>query len=1602
MSDEISGLAVKIAMDDSSFTQGIQGLKRDLAVIDSEFKVGMTSSEGYGKSLDGLKEKASSLGEKIVVQKEIVQQYSEQLKKSQEALEQQSKTMVDLKEKVDLSKAAWEESKITLGENTEAAMALKKEYQALEQEYSKQEAAVLKNSKAADGYTIQTNKQKSALNSLENELQATSKEIATQSSSWSKVATALEPVGKNMEATGKKMSDVGQTLNWGLTLPIIAVGAAATKMSIDFGTGMAMVGTIADTTQTSMSDLSKGVIKLSDDTGKSATDMTQGLYQAISSGVQTGDALNFMAVASKAAIGGFADTETAVDGLTTVLNSYGMKSSEVNKISNQMIVTQNLGKTTLKELSQEMGNVAPTAAAANVSTKDLFSSLAVLTANGMKTQVAVTSVKAALSNIIKPSAEASAEAEKLGLQFNAAHLKSVGWQTFLEEVATKTNGNTTEMSKLFGSVEALNGVLTLTSSQGMDLYNTSMGQMNSSTNYTNEAFNKMEDTTGAKLTKSFNELKNAGIQLGESMTPIVTEIAKDMQSVANIIDNMSEGQRKLAIDVGLTLAVVGPLLTVTGAFLKSGKVLIDIVGAGASKMAEFSAASKVAGVAVDGAAVATEGLTVGFGAVALAAAPWILGIAAVAGGSYLLYKGLTNETIPSTDLFADKIDTSTKSLGGYGLAADSASAKTIKISDATKQAVGSYMTMDDSVKKNMMNISLNSNNFTTQAKTSVIKNFTDMTNKVGSLNGTMKDKSITDFTNMVTNTGTLSATNKATVIAQYTDMVSKVSGLSQKQKDAVVKNFTDTLTNSVGITKQQADGVVAQFTDMGTKIKAGMDTQEATQLSTMTTFFAKSAALSTTDEARILTDMKTDNNNKKLEVDAYEKQISDIYVAAAAGHRDTTQAEKDQINRTEEAMRVAGVKSLSDDEVQSKVILARMASYGNSITLQQASDVIKNANSQRDKSVAAANSQYDKTVVAIIKQRDETGTISAAQAEALIKDAGNARDKTISAAETQRSTVVSKVTSMNGDVVKSINTTSGEYMSTLDKMKAAWENWIPKVIHFVTDTTNVENKVQASAANAATSTSNAATIKSRGYAEGTTNATLGWHWVGEQGPELMYFEGGEQVINSNASQGILSQANTNTNTNTTTTGNGTSTDFMQQIADTIDQNSDKPAEATKKVAILVSKEVQKVKDDTVAQVKSLNVELDKLNNEETVALRGVKGAKRYAIEDEYNAKEKAVKDEIALRKDQSDKEIAEIKRIGSASKDELTQEIADRKDFVSSVNSLNDEIKDALKAKYTEEETTQEDALNKEITSLSTWKDDSEKIINDVYATKEQDIVDSSNAQIAALQAESDALDEQTAAESRASTQAGYTDKISDLKSQITYSHDDYDKAQLEKQLSQEQSDYQKELNSEAVSDKKVALKAQQDAIQIDADKQKAQLEILKQAELNNITSIYNAQNDSLNNQLVVLKSFYVNKLTDANLNAEAEKMVMQNNQNDIITLLNSYGDQYKQAGQTLGEMLADGFQPAIDSMKSEISSIINQLAASRSSAISALQTANAEVVTSSSLYPNTVLSSSNSIANNNSKNTVNNIAITSPVAQTPSQQTSSMTSTLRQLAYII
>ena len=509
----------------------------------------------------------------------------------------------------------------------------------LEEQLKELESAEEKDQRAIERKRSQLNQAKTSLNNYKKGLEEVNQEL--------KFGTErIEEYSKKVGEAGKKVTDAGKKMSAGVTALIIGAGAAAGKLAMDFEDSMAKVSTIADTTQVPIEDLKDGIMDLSNKTGQSAGELSEAMYEAMSASVETGDAVEFLDTAVKAAVGGFTDNATAVDGLTSVLNSYGMEASNVESIANQMLITQNLGKTTFGELASSIGQVTPIASSLGITTEELFSSLAATTAQGLGTSESITALKAAMSNIIKPSKEAADAAQTLGIDFSVSALQSKGWIGFLKDVREGLKNASPEYAKLmtsveegtkkladmenagkkntdeykalkkqvkassremellaqandstvggfatmFGSVEGLNSVLMLTSEQGMQMYGEAMEEMQTNTTVLDKAFAEMDETSKSQLEKVINDIRNVGIEIGSILLPAISGVIGKIREAIQAFSGLSDSQKETIVKITAIAAAVGPLLIAFGS-----------VCGGISKIIHFTSlatgiASKVPGI----------------------------------------------------------------------------------------------------------------------------------------------------------------------------------------------------------------------------------------------------------------------------------------------------------------------------------------------------------------------------------------------------------------------------------------------------------------------------------------------------------------------------------------------------------------------------------------------------------------------------------------------------------------------------------------------------------------------------------------------------------------------------------------------------------------------------------------------------------------------------------------------------------------------------------------------------------------------------------------------------------------------------------------------
>ena len=230
---------------------------------------------------------------------------------------------------------------------------------------------------------------------------------------------------------------------------------------------------------------------------------------------------------------------------------------------------------------------------------------------------------------------------------------------------------------------------------------------------------------------------------------------------------------------------------------------------------------------------------------------------------------------------------------------------------------------------------------------------------------------------------------------------------------------------------------------------------------------------------------------------------------------------------------------------------------------------------------------------------------------------------------------------------------------------------------------------------------------------------------------------------------------------------------------------------------------------------------------------------------------------------------------------DLKKELRERD--AESIDQLGDAVVDALEARYEAMRDAELERLDASREAWEKWRDDSVKAIEDQI----------------------DALDKLSETEDREKKDAEELRKIAKLRQQIEFEQDDYNRAKLQQQLEQA-------LSSRADRLHKLALEDQKDAL-------REQIEQIEQKADDEISAIDKEQDE--------IEKAYDERLKEAALRAEAEKLMMTQSQQQILDLLKEYAPDYDATGQTLGEKLLEGFQKKVGGIADWFKSFNAQMA---------------------------------------------------------------------------
>ena len=269
----------------------------------------------------------------------------------------------------------------------------------------------------------------------------------------------LNDLGTAATNIAKPFADLGdKIIHTDEVLAAMAIGgmALAIKAAGDFGKGFNDIVITAGLSGEAVGAFQKDIFDFASGSTESLKDINAALLILIKSNYDTGDSLKILKDAEDLGLATHSSLEGATKTLSAALVGYGKGADDASKFADILFQGSKDGKLNMDDLEGSLGKVVGTANAGKVPFGDLVAAIAALTAQGVPVGDAVTGIGRTIFSIIKPTADATAEANRLGISFDSGALASKGLKGVLGDLELAAGGDVDVFDKFFGSIKGFN------------------------------------------------------------------------------------------------------------------------------------------------------------------------------------------------------------------------------------------------------------------------------------------------------------------------------------------------------------------------------------------------------------------------------------------------------------------------------------------------------------------------------------------------------------------------------------------------------------------------------------------------------------------------------------------------------------------------------------------------------------------------------------------------------------------------------------------------------------------------------------------------------------------------------------------------------------------------------------------------------------------------------------------------------------------------------------------------------------------------------------------------------------------------------------------
>lgn len=399
----------------------------------------------------------------------------------------------------------------------------------------------------------------------------------------------LKIAQRSLRKFGGQAKRIGSNITSSVTLPFAAAGAAGVKMATDLEGSFSKIENLVGITGKALDDFKTSVKNVSSETGKSQQELSEALFTVSSAGLRGAEATEVLERSAKASAIGLGDTQQIAQALTGVMQAYSSSGMTAAQATDTLTAIVREGNLEAEALAPTLGRVVGIASQLGVSFEEVGANIATFTRLGVPAEEAVVGLRGIMASFLKPTADAKNALATLGMTAEDLRnqVSEEGLQATLASLMQSFEGNDEALTSVFGNVRALSAVLGTAGAQG-ETYAAVLDNISNSTGIVDEGFENVSQTSGFKFQQTLNSLRNAGIELGNALLPLITKIATFVTTAINSFRDLSTETKTAILTLTAIVAASGPIMsgigfiaTALGALLSPvGLIIVGIAAAG--------------------------------------------------------------------------------------------------------------------------------------------------------------------------------------------------------------------------------------------------------------------------------------------------------------------------------------------------------------------------------------------------------------------------------------------------------------------------------------------------------------------------------------------------------------------------------------------------------------------------------------------------------------------------------------------------------------------------------------------------------------------------------------------------------------------------------------------------------------------------------------------------------------------------------------------------------------------------------------------------------------------------------------------------------------